>query len=666
MNDVSNPGTAHPFADGLGERRVIVDERGDRFDVLRLSSALTAVPSFQLALRERANRVAGFHHDAFARVRAIETDGPAGHLLVVSDHTRGVRLATLLAAAEKRSVALDLSAAACLIRQLVHATAEWHEQMPEIVHGAIGPDRIVITPEGRLVLVEHVFGSALEQLQYPRQRFWEELGVALPKTFKPAINARADVLQVGAVALALLAGRRLNGTDRLDDIHCALGERLTPPLHSWLQKALQLDPAGPFASVIDARDALDEALGESNPVAEQDNLLRFMARCLSLDLDVSSFARELAGGEASEAIPGSDDLPEVDLGTRIEALRAFLARRPARTQPEESIDPTPSVSPLLNDWRRYLGIAAATVLAVGVALVLLLVGVFPWSRESTTGAFLIDTRPAGVAVTIDGVARGVTPLAVDLAAGDHLVELITNIEHRRIPVTIRAGSESSQFLEMGGAASATTSELRIRTDPLAASVTVDGRYVGRSPVSVGDLSPGSHTVELKHQVGSVTEQVLIEPGKAASLFVPLAPRPGAATAGWISVAAPVDVQLFENGRFLGSSRIERIMMPAGRHELDVVNEALGYQERRAVQVTAGRTATINLTWPTGRLSINAVPWAQAFVDGAPVGETPIANIQVPIGPHEVLFRHPQLGERRASVTVVAGQTAKVGIDLRAK
>ena len=220
----------------------------------------------------------------------------------------------------------------------------------------------------------------------------------------------------------------------------------------------------------------------------------------------------------------------------------------------------------------------------------------------------------------------------------------------------------------GAASAATATELRVRTEPLGAAVTVDGRYVGRSPVSVGDLSPGPHTVVLKHDAGTATEQVLIEQGKTASLFVPLAARaPAGAAAGWISiVSAPVDVQLFENGRFLGSSRIDRIMLPAGRHELDIVNEALGFQERRAVQVTAGQVVPINLKWPTGGLSINAVPWALAFVDGAPAGETPIANMQVPIGPHEILLRHPQLGERRASVTVTARETAKVGIDLRAK
>jgi hypothetical protein len=327
-----------------------------------------------------------------------------------------------------------------------------------------------------------------------------------------------------------------------------------------------------------------------------------------------------------------------------------------------------AISLLPDDWTHRLWIAAAAAVAVVAAVVALVGGVLPWSSgESPTGTFSIETRPAGVPVTIDGAPMGVTPLTVDLAAGEHVVELVADTDRRRIPVTIREGSQMSQFLEMAGAAAATSTELRVRTEPLGASVTVDGEFVGRSPVSVSDLSPGPHTVVLQHAAGSATEQVLIEAGKTASLFVPLAPRAGAApAAGWISVRAPANVQLFENGRLLGSSQIDRIMMPAGRHQLNLVNEALGYLEQRAVNVAPGQTAVINATWPTGGLAINAVPWAEAFVDGASVGETPIGNIQVPIGPHEIVFRHPQLGERRAKVVVTTREITRVGVDLRAK
>jgi hypothetical protein len=75
---------------------------------------------------------------------------------------------------------------------------------------------------------------------------------------------------------------------------------------------------------------------------------------------------------------------------------------------------------------------------------------------------------------------------------------------------------------------------------------------------------------------------------------------------------------------------------------------------------------MRLEWPRGTMAINAIPWAEVLVDGNRVGETPIGSITVPLGTHEVLFRHPELGERRMSVTVTAREPLKIGVDLRSK
>jgi PEGA domain-containing protein len=324
------------------------------------------------------------------------------------------------------------------------------------------------------------------------------------------------------------------------------------------------------------------------------------------------------------------------------------------------------------DWSRHVRMAAIAILVVGTLTVALFsFGLLGSARPPAPGTFSITTSPAGIPVVIDGVRRGVTPLDLELTPGQHVVELLTDRGRRQMPVTIKSGSQTSQFIELSAAATTTPAgngELLVRTEPPGASVTVDGRSVGRSPVSVAELAPGSHTVVLTNQSGSVTERVLIEPGRTASLLVPIGDRqaPPSAAAGWIAVNAPADVQVFEGDRFLGTNRIDRIMMPVGRHDLDIVNEALGYRERRAVQVTAGQVAAVRANWPNGTLAINAVPWAEVFVDGMPVGETPIGSIQVAVGVHEVVFRHPQLGERRATVTVTTGSPARVGFDLRSK
>lgn len=108
------------------------------------------------------------------------------------------------------------------------------------------------------------------------------------------------------------------------------------------------------------------------------------------------------------------------------------------------------------------------------------------------------------------------------------------------------------------------------------------------------------------------------------------------------------------------------MVSVGRHELEIVNEALGYRATQGVFVSPGQTSVVRLDWPKGALALNALPWADVFIDGKLIGETPIGNIAVPIGPHEIVFRHPDLGEHRVTHTVTLGAPARLSVDLRKK
>ncbi len=204
------------------------------------------------------------------------------------------------------------------------------------------------------------------------------------------------------------------------------------------------------------------------------------------------------------------------------------------------------------------------------------------------------------------------------------------------------------------------------TEPSRAKVTVDGHLFGRSPLIVKNLTPGTHSVVLENETGTVSQDVTIESGTMAALVVPMQKPQAANQSGWIAVGAPVDVQVYENQRLLGSSRSDRIMVAVGRHDLEIVSESLGYRSTRTVEVQPGQVAAVKLEWPKGTVALNAQPWAEVFVDGDRIGETPIGSVSLPIGTHEVVFRHPELGERRSSVTVGLGAPTRVSVDLRTK
>jgi serine/threonine-protein kinase len=95
-----------------------------------------------------------------------------------------------------------------------------------------------------------------------------------------------------------------------------------------------------------------------------------------------------------------------------------------------------------------------------------------------------------------------------------------------------------------------------------------------------------------------------------------------------------------------------------------VNSAIGYRVRQAVDVKAGQIVTVTVPVPNGTLNINALPWATILLDGNAIGETPIGNFSVVPGEHEIIFRHPQLGERREKAMVRSGVETRVSVILQ--
>jgi hypothetical protein len=193
-------------------------------------------------------------------------------------------------------------------------------------------------------------------------------------------------------------------------------------------------------------------------------------------------------------------------------------------------------------------------------------------------------------------------------------------------------------------------------------VSVDGRAVGTSPIAALELTAAPHKVTVTSETGSAERTVTIEAGTTTSVVFSL-PKVVGPLGGWLSVSAPFDVQIVEGGDVIGSGGTAKIMLAGGHHDVVLVNRALEYQEPRKIEITPGKITPIRVDPPKAMLSANARPWADVLVDGTSVGQTPIANLAVPIGTHQVVFRHPQLGERRESVVVSVKGPNRIAVDM---
>ena len=137
--------------------------------------------------------------------------------------------------------------------------------------------------------------------------------------------------------------------------------------------------------------------------------------------------------------------------------------------------------------------------------------------------------------------------------------------------------------------------------------------------------------------------------------------------GWIAVFAPFELQVFEGKRLVGTTTDNpRVMMSPGRHELVLVNTPLGYRATHALEVKPGETAALNIKGIDGTVRIGAPPGTEVAIDGARVGATPLGDLRVPIGARELVFRHPQFGERRVETTVTVSTPIELTVDFNGR
>jgi hypothetical protein len=304
------------------------------------------------------------------------------------------------------------------------------------------------------VIVEYVAGAALNNCGI-RASYWKDLRIPLPRTAGLShFDQRADVAQIGAIALALILGRPLHDDEfpaRIPDLVASTWavsarggfEPLPPGLRAWLGRALQLEPRNAFASAVEARAEFDAVLGDSEYIASPASLEQFLARYREstgtgeaeaapapvvpapsgrgappppvivapvpapVEVVVPPVVQQVAPAPLLEAPPAKkSELPEIDFNSHF--------TEPVKHHPPAL--PAPTAKPGKPWGKIGAGAAALVVLACG-GFAARSYFTPPPAAVPTLGKLTIATNPAGVAVIVDGEARGVAVSV--LLAGAH-------------------------------------------------------------------------------------------------------------------------------------------------------------------------------------------------------------------------------------------------------
>jgi hypothetical protein len=623
---------AQGMSDGLGDRLLMFDNsEAPSLELLRFHQELAQAPGFESALREQVRRLARFQHPAFARVRSVQRLEPDDDLALISNVTDGKRLSEVLHRAR------GPAAAAALIRQLAPALAQFQQHGDGNAHGLLDPNRIVVSPEGRLTIVEHAVGPAIEALAL---RHFQLAGMGIPLPPAPEgssarLDAATDWYQLGLVALSVLIGRPVTPADvpeidrLLDELEASSGTdqaALSPLLRQWLERALRISGERIETSA-DGQAALDELLQREEPrdtrrlEAQQEEAASSSstepARPLTAaELHRAAIERVLqAVAAAAAAAPEPVQAPDPHRQTRQTTTRD--GEPPTRTEVRRPPAPERSSSSqdMLSAFERESLVGrpprAAPAFTAGAYA-----PAVP-SPGSTPSASTEPERRQGSSTTV--VAALVLVVLVQAGAILWLARAVWFTPQPPVVVT---------------------------TDPSGASVAIESRSAGPAPIRLAS-APDLGWVRV------TTPQAAGVLGSRA-----------ADGAGTVRISSPIPLKVLEGSRVLGSVPGADLELDAGRHEIDLVNDALGYRSRQALDVEPGQSVTIHVAPPHGFVTIDASPWADVTLDGKAIGRTPLGPLPLGLGEHVITFTHPTGGSDRQRVTVKSEESVRVVGKLR--
>jgi hypothetical protein len=221
-----------------------------------------------------------------------------------------------------------------------------------------------------------------------------------------------------------------------------------------------------------------------------------------------------------------------------------------------------------------------------------------------------------------------------------VVEFRRRNSSRKLNVDVAVGQSTRERLDW---TAKRKGSLEILTEPDGASVSVDGVARGVTPLTIDDLTAGSHEVVLESSSGSLRRTVTVAADRVAQITE-------AIYSGWLHVSSPIELQVTDGTRGIRLDERNQTLLPPGVHDLQFENVVFGFRERRRVEIKPGAIASLSITPSPSLLTVNASLPAEVLVDGKRAGETPLTDYPMDLGTRSVVVKSITGAERRFTIT----------------
>lgn len=477
-------------------------------------------------------------------VQIYELGQERGSFYIVMEFIDGESLATVWREGLRKNKPMPGPLAAQLIAWAAEGLHYAHTRTGKsgeplvIIHRDVSPQNLIVTYDGSLKLVDFGVAKVADQATVSGKLKGKLAYMSPEQGRTEPLDARSDVFSLGVVLFEMVTRTRL--FPRLDELEILRKTLSGAPLPRAQERRADVPDALDriIAKALAQRRESRYASARELQVALEDWLLRTGRRTTAAD--VADYMRDLFAQRIQERRSLIESAKRGDLSSGFAASKVLPPSG-------DGADPGAPRGPSgftrfglggrgLSARLRVLGVAAAAIIVAVVVAVVAAEGTTPPEEKPAAGpvasvhsTLVVESRPTGARIVVDGVAHGTTPVVLDdLEPGEH--QLLVSAEgyvseKREVPmhtvgerislvIALERGpqpSEDSRKNDRTAAASTpkATGRLNLATTPWT-TVYLGNKRLGDTPLVSVSLPAGRHVLTLVNSEQNLNSSVEVE------------------------------------------------------------------------------------------------------------------------------------------------------------
>lgn len=205
------------------------------------------------------------------------------------------------------------------------------------------------------------------------------------------------------------------------------------------------------------------------------------------------------------------------------------------------------------------------------------------------GSISVSTNPQGVDIYLDGQYVGKSPKTIsNVMQGKHTL-LLKKDGYNDVSTTVSITADSQSSISK--TLSQKTGNVKISTSPSGATVNIDGKYAGLSPLNVNNILPGSHSISIcMNNYRDISDTFYISAGSSTTYSETLVKKNGNIDID----STPSGASVYLGSSYKGVTPLYLEGISTGTHNVKLVKD--GYKDlQRTVTVKDASTASVSVS-----------------------------------------------------------------------